>query len=198
LKNLDVYIITGKIGSGKTTLARELERHAGIHLLDRDLIREELGITHYDPRDSERIDHLIEARLEENLLRGEPVSVGAASFVKRERRVDFLSTLAELESHIGRRIQAVFIECVCPIEEAKRRIALRSPNGAATNNPDDYDKLSVHAQPICAEELVRFPQVSFLSFDTHSCTTQPIQIRSAHQEAVRQIESALSDFVRKI
>lgn len=58
MEKVDVYVVIGNIGTGKTTTTMKLNEKLGVVSLDRDTIREELGITHYDPADSARIDDI--------------------------------------------------------------------------------------------------------------------------------------------
>ncbi len=192
MSKLDVHFIIGQIGAGKTTAANKLRDAIGVTPIDRDVIREDLGITTYDPADTARIDEIVWHRVFGVLRNSGSVSVGTASAMRFERRRPYYTKIGEISTRLGRNIETVLIECTCDPEEAKRRIASRPKDGAATCNPSDYDKIASICTPPTATELINHPLISFIRFNTQTGAIEYIIKRPHHQRALEKVAEVLA------
>ncbi len=192
MEKVDVYLLTGNVGTGKTTTANKLFAERGIVSLDRDEVREQLGIGHYDPADSARIDEIIWNRLKECVSNGISVSMGTASAMKLDRRLLYYDKFREISCELGKEIQIVLVECDCDQEEAKKRISMRPAEGSATSDPEDYDMVASRAIPIGGQEIGRNDNVSFLRFDTQRSVVEAIAVRDGHRDVVKDLVTVLT------
>lgn len=192
MDKLDIGIVIGQIGSGKTTVSNKLEDRLGFVHLDRDTIRQELAFASYDPLNSSRIDRIVWDRIRTLLKDNRTVIIGAAAAMKLERRLQYYSKISEIAAELGRRVEVVMIECVCEPEEAKRRIALRSSDqSAATSDPADYDKVASVSTPVTLEELEFYPWISFMRLDTQRGVVDVITEKESHGQVLKKIIKVL-------
>jgi uncharacterized protein len=126
-----VIMLGGVMGTGKSTLARALQRELGWELISSDALRKHLARLDprhpqadafnqglYSPQWTIRTYHALNERVMA-LLRDRRSMILDASFIRRaDRRVVADSALAAGAS-------AIFIECSCPREVALQRLALR-------------------------------------------------------------------------
>jgi predicted kinase len=134
-----LIIVTGLIGTGKTTVAEAIGRGLGCTVLSSDVIRKELaGIPpperHYDsfaaglysPQSTKKTYSEIFRRAGELLDKGHPVVLDA-SFRKRSDRL----AARDLAAEYG----AVFlaVECVAPDETIRQRLEKRSRAGSVSD-----------------------------------------------------------------
>lgn len=166
-----IFLIGGLIGTGKSTMARALGNLFHWPVLSSDVIRKELanlppqtrclenfqqGI--YTPDFSQRTYQTLYAQAEQILRAGNSVIIDA-SFNKKKYRAMGM----ELASKIGANI--FFLECTCPAEEIKKRLARRASD---IQEPSD-GRWEIFADlKRDFEEVVELPSSSHLVLDTRA------------------------------
>ena len=166
-----IFLIGGLIGTGKSTMARALGNLFHWPVLSSDVIRKELanlppqtrclenfqqGI--YAPDFSQRTYQTLYAQAEQILRAGNSVIIDA-SFNKKKYRAMGM----ELASKIGANI--FFLECTCPAEEIKKRLARRASD---IQEPSD-GRWEIFADlKRDFEEVVELPSSSHLVLDTRA------------------------------
>jgi predicted kinase len=135
-----VVVIFGLMGTGKTTLARELAAALGWPVLHSDMIRKELaglpptapvreefGRGIYSADFSARTYAEMRRRAEEYLQTGAPGVILDASFKSaQERRL-----VRELARNSG--AEAVFVLCECPRELVRERLSRRAAEASISD-----------------------------------------------------------------
>lgn len=166
-----IFLMGGLIGTGKSTVARALGNLFHWPVLSSDVIRKELanlppqtrclenfqqGI--YAPDFSQRTYQTLYAQAEQILRAGNSVIIDA-SFNKKKYRAMGM----ELASKIGANI--FFLECTCPAEEIKKRLARRASD---IQEPSD-GRWEIFADlKRDFEEVVELPSSSHLVLDTRA------------------------------
>lgn len=167
----NIFLMGGLIGTGKSTVARALGNLFHWPVLSSDVIRKELanlppqtrclenfqqGI--YAPDFSQRTYQTLYAQAEQILRAGNSVIIDA-SFNKKKYRAMGM----ELASKIGANI--FFLECTCPAEEIKKRLARRASD---IQEPSD-GRWEIFADlKRDFEEVVELPSSSHLVLDTRA------------------------------
>ncbi|MFT7640750.1 MAG: aminoglycoside phosphotransferase family enzyme/predicted kinase [Pirellulaceae bacterium] len=171
-----MLIVSGQSGSGKTTLASELAASLQIDHLQTDTVRSELlgesnGDNYnqgpYSPDNRDKVYEALLSRAESKLLSGLSVVVDG-TFLKEHWR----GKAFEIAKLAGAR--PLLIECQCPPEIAKRRIAhrLQYSESASRAQPEFYDlqlaarEPSAEAQPVC---------------EVDTTTSAPLMLRKVYQ-----------------
>jgi len=135
-----VVAIAGLSGSGKSALAELLARRTGFLHLNSDVIRKQLaGMTPTARPDHEQRAHLYSrehstrtyARMRDDALDALRAGSGVILDATFQRRVDRDALRAVIRSVD---VPLVWVECRCPDDEIRRRLAARS---AANNAPSD-------------------------------------------------------------
>lgn len=135
-----VVVIFGLMGTGKTTLARELAAALGWPVLHSDVVRKELagipptapvreefGKGIYAPDFSARTYAEMRRRAKEYLQAGAPGVILDASFKSaHERRL-----VRELARELG--AEAVFVLCECPRETVRERLSRRAAGASISD-----------------------------------------------------------------
>lgn len=136
-----VVVIFGLMGTGKTTLARELAAAMGWPVLHSDVVRKELaglpptaavreefGKGIYASDFSARTYAEMRRRAKESLQAGAPGVILDASFKSiHERRL-----VQELARELGAR--AVFVLCECPRETVRERLSRRAADTSSISD----------------------------------------------------------------
>ncbi|MCE9607884.1 MAG: AAA family ATPase [Planctomycetia bacterium] len=148
-----LILVTGLMGTGKTTLARVLAAELGIEMLRTDDVRDELfpaaggndafGQGRYSPEARARVYEEVLRRASEALSRGVSIILDG-TYTKASDR--------ELALERGRAAEAdvLAVECVCPREVALERIQtrLRQPQPDASEaRPELYDRQAAQRDP---------------------------------------------------
>jgi hypothetical protein len=135
-----LLVVCGRVGTGKSTVARLLSEHTGFPVLNSDVVRKRLaglsptarasaaykdGI--YTPEFTERTYAKLAAQVELELRDGHGVIVDA-TFKQPERRRAFL----ELGTRLG--VPTVFVECRAPLAEVERRLRERERMGDSVSD----------------------------------------------------------------
>jgi aminoglycoside phosphotransferase family enzyme/predicted kinase len=131
-----LVIVGGLPGTGKSTLASELARRAGLEVVSSDRVRKELagkaldedasadfGEGIYTAKWNDRTYTACLKRAREMVFEGKRVLVDA-SFREDERRRRFL------EAADGLGVRSLFLECTAGPETARRRLAARDGHGS--------------------------------------------------------------------
>lgn len=138
-----LFITCGTMGSGKSTLANQLAFELGMKTYNSDIVRKQLagippesavmscyGEGLYSKGMSDVTYRQLKKLAESQLASGQSVIVDAAFGGKKER-----SEFAELAaSHFAR---FVIIHVVCPKEEQRRRLRMRTAGGASVSDGRD-------------------------------------------------------------
>ena len=145
-------VVSGLMGSGKTTLAEALAETLGAELIQTDAVRREMfgpspepasfeqGV--YRPENRQRVYSEVFRRAEQALQSGLSVILDGAFLAADERRQAW--RLAETAGAIP-----LVVRCVCPPEVARERIAQRVAKGASLSEAraDLYDLQSARLEP---------------------------------------------------
>ena len=180
---LRLVIICGLMGTGKTTIAKNIAERNGWALVSSDLVRKELagipatqheyvgwGEGIYSSEFSEKTYKRMNELAEQFLRRGRSVVMDAC-YGKRSERVDTHA--------LARATNAEFtcIELVCPENEIKRRLTARS----------DQRRTSDGRWAIFADQKFRFENVNEFAKDEHIL----VDTSKRRDESMRQAMHAL-------
>ncbi|PIQ77361.1 hypothetical protein COV82_04890 [Candidatus Peregrinibacteria bacterium CG11_big_fil_rev_8_21_14_0_20_46_8] len=193
MKRFNLYLTIGNPGSGKTTAARKLAERFDVSLLDPDLMRRELGLRDYDPKDTPRVMGEIFRRKIAALNSGQIV-VLATPYVRIQSREQSYRLITDISSQLAQDLTAVIISCECPEELAKCRIQRRASGDGlhcATNDPRKWDNINAQKNPISKEERAANPLFSYLEYNTEEQIIRRLAVRSGMEEAVDEIEALL-------
>jgi aminoglycoside phosphotransferase family enzyme/predicted kinase len=159
-----LYVMRGLSGTGKSTVASALAELLGIEQLRTDAIRRELfgasrqpqafGGGNYQPAQKRQVYKEMLRRARQSLLRGMSI-VADGAFLEAEalQQARDAATAAEAE--------LLVVECRCPIDTAKARIAARLAEG---RDPSEARPEIVDQQAAAACELP--PDMAVVEIDT--------------------------------
>jgi aminoglycoside phosphotransferase family enzyme/predicted kinase len=180
-----LLVCCGLMGSGKSALAGDLARHAGLEVLSSDVMRKEAaGMSPTTPMhmsygeglySAERIDTTYSQmfrKAELLLAQGQSVLLDA-SFIRQRHRAQ----ASQLAERVGS--EFCILECWCPEEDLRRRLEARVAQGGS---PSDgrWDLLAQQRQAF--EPLFEVPPSQHLKVDT----------RQAPQTAAENVIRALA------
>jgi len=175
-------VVSGLMGTGKSTLAVALAETLGLSVLATDVVRRELlgasdrpagfGDEHYSAENRARVYDEMFRRAGESLADGRSIILDGT----------FLS--AEARSHVlqlarRHRAQPFFVRCVCPDEVARQRIAGRAASGEALSEARPE---LLAAQRAAADEIP--PHAPLIEIDTTDSPTgqaEAVLGRLAHE-----------------
>jgi len=136
-------VLIGFMGSGKSTIGRELKKNLGYHLLDADtLIEQETGknIPEIFSTDGEQAFRTMETRLLENMIAQQTnhhiLSTGGGMIIRPEnrpllRQLGFVVWLTcdpeDILERTSRNTNRPLLQCDNPLEVITRLLAERSP-----------------------------------------------------------------------
>lgn len=195
MNKIDLYIVTGNIGTGKTTTATKLSSKLGLQVFENDNVRSELGILQYDPKDSERIRDIVWERVTLALSADLPSLVGATA-VSLSEREKYYNKIEEISQTLGRKVQTILIVCECDDQIAKDRVANRPTSNEVympTNDPDEYDRVKARQNPISDNESQTYSDISFVRLNTVSQEVIPIAVRDTHVICLEIFRSIISE-----
>src|SRR3989338_1150304 len=132
---MDVIMLSGLPGTGKTTAAEKLEEKLGYDLHSLLGARRELGLKVYSAKSRGPAVELIRTHTEESLRSGRSV-IADSTFNTQQSRQSFYQLASEYS------VNTILLECVCSEQAAKRRIRGRPANQgviAEPRNPAAYD-----------------------------------------------------------
>ena len=150
-----LFVMRGLMGTGKSTLAAALAEELAIQRIRTDEVRLEMfgaardaaafGAAHYSAENKAAVYDETLRRCTQAISAGESV-VADGSFLD----ADSLLSAAEAARSTG--AQLLVVECRCPAEEAKSRIARRLAEGRDPSEarPELYDRQAAAAQSIPA------------------------------------------------
>jgi predicted kinase len=140
-----LILVTGLMGTGKSTLARELGEALGIEVLRTDVVRsavvpagqgnESFGVGRYGADARGRVYDELLRRARERLARGASVILDG-TFIEASKRADALGLGRDLNADTS------VVRCACPRETALERIAARLKSAAGDPSearPELYD-----------------------------------------------------------
>lgn len=152
LRRPALILVGGLPGTGKSTLARSLGKHAGLETLSSDITRKRLaglepetpaaaafGAGIYSDEWNERTYAALRSEAETRLRRGERVLVDA-SFREDARRCEFVQLAARL------RVRTVFLALDAPGERVRERILARD-SGPSDADVDVYERAVERWEP---------------------------------------------------
>lgn len=190
MERFDLYMVTGKPGTGKSTVGAKLGKSLDVSILDPDLMRRQMGFKKHDPADTPRVMGEIFDRMEGRLQRREPV-VLCTPYVMRSRREQSYEQLTEISAEIGEQLEAVLIQCSCDEEIAKARIQARpEPDDfhSLSNDPTVFERYHRQFEPLSSDEIDQNPHVSFLGYDSGKNTIKRIAVRPRHEARIQIVE----------
>jgi aminoglycoside phosphotransferase family enzyme/predicted kinase len=159
-----LYVMRGLSGTGKSTVASALAELLGIEQLRTDAIRRELfgasdapqsfGGGNYQPAQKKQVYKELLRRARQSLLRGMSI-VADGAFLEPDalQQARDAATVAEAE--------LLVVECRCPVDTAKARIAARMAEG---RDPSEARPEIVDQQAAAACELP--PEMAVVQIDT--------------------------------
>lgn len=193
MKRFDVYLVTGNIGTGKTSAGHKLAQAFQVPLLDPDLKRRELGFKDYNPKDTPVVmGEIFNAQIAA-IYRGEPV-IMATPYVRRRAREQSYNFINDLSIELGRELMGILINCECDPEIAKSRIRERPPKDelhCPTNDTGSWDKFQALTDPISQNEIDDNCHFSFLRYDTGINRLERLTIRGGMEESAQEVEEIL-------
>ncbi len=190
MERFDLYMVTGKPGTGKSTVGAKLGKAFDVSILDPDLMRRQMGFKKHDPADTPRVMGEIFDRMEVRLQRRESV-VLCTPYVMRSSREQSYKQLAEISGEIGQQLEAVLIQCSCDEATVKARIQARpAPDDfhSTSNDPAVFERYQRQFEPISSDEIDQNPHVSFLGYDSGKNTVERIAVRPQHEGRIELVE----------
>ncbi len=163
-----VILVCGLMGTGKSTLARNLAPYLGVEVLRSDVLRKELldipeserhesayGQGIYTPEMSRLTYARLFTRAAKHLHAGRSVILDASFQSRRERR-------AALDTAVDFGARCAILECVCSEQTAKERLNLRmqDQSEASDGRQDLFQAQKEAYEPILAEEPGKQLQIS--------------------------------------
>lgn len=184
-----IILFCGLMGSGKTTLSKYyLEKLFDYTRFNTDEIRRILGFTHFDLKDTPKVNDYMYSRARNLLKEGRGVMFDSAYKLK-EAREKIYSIGKELGAPI------LVIECFCSPEIAVKRISSREGNDGLhkpTNNPEVYYEYSkIWESPEIDLNNEGNEHVSFIRIDTETKNMEEINIKE--DNSIKE----LVDFLKK-
>lgn len=127
-----IIVVAGRMGTGKSTLARKLAEGFAAELVQTDAVRRELlgasdepaeyGEGHYTPENKQRVYREVGRRIGQ--LAGEGLTaIADGTFLSRASRKDIFEAVANCGARVA------VLHCDCPDEVALERIAQREKQG---------------------------------------------------------------------
>lgn len=193
-EKVDLFIVTGNFGTGKTTTGLKIERQFEASMIDPDLTRKELGITEYRREDNPFVRQKMWEKVGGLWHAGQSVTLCTPCVARRGRERSY-DMLQKMSLELGRELQAVLIRCECSEVLAKNRIQLRPREKGYPYPPDDpksYDKKKTFDEPIHGEEIDRNTNISFLIFDTEKNVLRVLAERENHGNVLATLKGALT------
>jgi predicted kinase len=184
-KNKPIIIACGLSGTGKSFNAIRLENFLSNYIrLNPELIRHELGLTHYSRKDTPKILAKIIEKIEEHITDGKGVIVDA-----NLKSNDLRQSFYDLGKHLKKDV--LLIEFVCDDEESRRRIQNRKSLDLKVNHPVDpkvYDNQKRTWQDIEVDTIFEENgHVSFIRFDSLKGKAEIVDVKNSHADIVKQL-----------
>lgn len=190
IQKFDLHVVTGNLGTGKTTTSRRIQEGLGVPWVEPDLMRKELGMVVYDPKDTPKVMSAVWDRVIEALYNRQQITL-CTPYVRRSAREQCYGTLQEISNEIGRDLQAVLLRCECSEATSRLRIDQREKTHLPPFNPKAYDRVRAQNDPLSEEEVSVNPNISFLIFNTEENRIQPLSIREQHAVAIDNLVKIL-------
>lgn len=179
MQKFDFYIVTGNLGSGKTTTSDKIEQGLGIPSVSPNAIRRERGME-YRREDAGMIMTAVWDRVATALIQGDAITL-RTPYVARASREQGYQAINELSEYIGKDLQVVLIRRECSEQVSRQRMQDR---GKEPSHTGAYDRIKKSDDPIGDEEVAANPNISFLVFNTEENRIQPLSIREQHAVAI--------------
>ena len=190
MDKFDLHIVTGNLGTGKTTTCNKIEQRLGVPSVEPDTMRKELGITVYKREDTSRVMQAVWDRVIDMLCRGEQITL-CTPYVSRYAREHGYQMLRKLSDWTERELQAALIRCDCSEATSKARIQDRGGFHMPPFNSSAYDRVKATDEPLTPDETDPQPNISFLKFDTERNLFTPLSVRENHHEAIQRLMAAI-------
>ncbi|MBI5152479.1 hypothetical protein HZA39_03005 [Candidatus Peregrinibacteria bacterium] len=192
-EKIDLFIVTGNLGTGKTTNGLKIAQQFEAPMVDPDLIRKELGIQQYRREDNSFVRQKMWEKIM-GIWRTDRSVTLCTPYVTRGGREQSYSILQEMSFDLRKALQAVLIRCECSEKLAKERLQ-RLREGAF--DPQQYDEKKSFDQPIQQEEIDQNPNISFLILDTEYNILKVLSGRRHHSNVLRDLEKLLTSKINE-
>lgn len=186
MQKFDLHIVTGNLGSGKTTTSEKIEQRLGVPSVSPNTIRKERGME-YRREDAGMVMWAVWDRVTRALIRGDQITL-RTPYVARASREQGYRNIKQLSDHIGRDLQVALIRCECSEQVSKQRMQDR---GKEPSHTGAYDRIKKADEPISEAEIAANPNISFLIFNTEESQIQPLSAREQHAVAIDNLVKIL-------